>query len=174
MKTHKKLHEKENLSSADEHILIEIFTSALIDEKIKQKLQLEDVNFNNILKRANLIKQVMENTRTPNHEDSHLIESIYQMMINQKKCNNCGLNHDTSKCLASPKLLSKWRKAAGNSRDMKYNDFSSKRREVHFQDKYFQPKTMPHGEFNQQNNEYQRPNNVNSSYNPRPYQFKKK
>ena len=78
------MHDKQNFSSADEHILIEIFTSALQEEKIKQQLQLEDVKFQNVLKRANLIKQVMEHTKTPDHEDAHLIESIYQMMISQK------------------------------------------------------------------------------------------
>ena len=84
--TYKRLHEKQTLSSADQHILVEIFTSALKDEKIKNQLQLDDVNFQNVLKRANLVKQIVENTKTTNHEDSHLIESIYQMMMQQKKC----------------------------------------------------------------------------------------
>ena len=126
--TYKRLHEKQKLSSADEHILVEIFISALKNEKIKNQLQLDDVNFQNVLKRANLVKQIVESTKTPSHEDSHLLESIYQMMIQQKKCDNCGNNHETSDCLASPKLLSKWRKVTGTSKDMKYNDFSQKRK----------------------------------------------
>ena len=122
--TYKRLHEKQTLSSADQAIIVQIFVKSLKNDKIKRQLQLEDITFENVLRRANTVKQVVEQTQTSNPEDQHLIESLYAMMTSTK-CNDCGLSHNTSDCLASTKLLSKWRKTNGTSKDQGYNNFTN-------------------------------------------------
>ena len=126
--TYFKLHEKEVLSKSDQYICVEIFVRAIRNEKVKRQLLLEDNDLETVLKRANLINQVETQLESKNSENSHLIESIYNMMT--EKCNNCGLNHGTSDCLASTKLQSKWKKTTGTSRDMKFNDFSNKQKSL--------------------------------------------
>ena len=132
--TYFKLHEKEVLSKSDQYICVEIFVRAIRNEKVKRQLLLEDNDLETVLKRANLINQVETQLESKNSENSHLIESIYNMMT--EKCNNCGLNHGTSDCLASTKLQSKWKKATGTSRDMKYNDFSNKQKSFNANDSH--------------------------------------
>ena len=130
------MHDKQQLSGADEAIIVEIYIKALRNQGVRRQLRLEDISLDNLLQRSNLIRQVEETSDRTNHESGHLIESIYNMMIQTKKCGNCGLSHETTDCLASSKLQAKWRKQTGTCRDMKYNDFSSKRippRKVAFQ-----------------------------------------
>ena len=125
--TYKRLHEKDSLSGADEAIIVEIYIKALRNERVRKQLRLEDISLKSLLQRSNLIRQVEETSEMTSHENGHLIESIYNMMIQNKSCETCGLSHDTTDCLASPKLQAKWRKQTGTSRDMKFNDFSSRK-----------------------------------------------
>ena len=157
--TYKRLHEKEHLSGADEAIIVEVYIKALRNQGVRKQLRLEDISLENLLQRSNLIRQVEETSERTNHESGHLIESIYNMMVQTKKCENCGLSHETSDCLASPKLQAKWRKQTGTGRDMKFNDFSSRRvppREV-----TFQPNN--NNQFSRNNQNYQQNDNQNLS-----------
>ena len=136
MNNYRRLHEKEILTKSDNAIILEIFIKAIRNERVKKQLRLEENTLQTILRRANIIKQIEEQNQVQSHENDHLIESIYSMLAS-KKCENCGLNHQTSDCLASAKLQSKHKKATGTSRDQKFNDFSRRDNDntVHFNDK---------------------------------------
>ena len=124
---YRRLHDRVTLSKSDKAIIAEIFIEAINSEHVKRQLRLEDNDLEMILRRANLIKQVEAQNQTQSTEQNHLIDSIYSLLMkNENKCTTCGLSHPTSDCLASAKLQSKYKKATGTGRDMKFNDFSNK------------------------------------------------